>query len=292
MRNTEILGIASGWAAQVRDSEFGPEVLRESNLFKKHPNIVMKEIIFPEKCSASEHIPVGKDTKHILDEFFQRVLLRANEMMSRDVFPIFFGGDHGNAIATWTAVIKKHKAKENFGLIWIDAHMDAHTYKTSPSKAFHGMPVACLLGHGEKEFVNLGGFSPKLKPNDIVLIGIRSYEKEEREFLDKLGVKIFYREDVMSKGFEECFNEALDHISSKSKKFGVSLDLDFFDPEFAPATPSLEPFGADPKTVLPALAKLKKMKNFSAFEIVEFSPRADKGNRTLKLIEDIIESVV
>jgi arginase len=292
MQKVEILGVASGWAAQVRDSEFGPEVLRKCDLFRNHPNVVMKEIVYPEKSSAYTHILIGKETKHILNEFFQRVLIRANELMDRGSFPIFFGGDHGNAIATWTSVIKKHKAKENFGLIWIDAHMDAHTYDTSPSKAFHGMPLACLLGHGEEGFVGLGGFSPKITPSVVVLIGIRSYEKEEREFLENLGVKIFYGDDVKTKGFDACFNEALKHISAEQKKFGVTLDLDFFDPEFAPATPSLEPNGIDPKTVLPSLAKLPDMKNFSAFEIVEFSPSTDKDGITLKLIQDIIAAVI
>ncbi len=177
------------------------------------------------------------------------------------------------------------------GLIWIDAHMDSHTYETSPSKGFHGMPLAALLGQGEPELVNLEGIAPKLNPKHVVLMGIRSFEEGEQKLLEKLNVRIMYMDEIKSRGFDKCFEEALSIVKNGTKNFGVSLDLDFFDPKFAPATPSLEPNGEDPKNVLPSFAKLKLESKFAALEIVEFNPKTDVNGITLNLIQDVMKSI-
>jgi len=290
MKNIEIIGIASGWGAQVRESEFGPAVIQKSGL---HKIIAAKydKIAHPKFSSANTNIEVGMSTKPVLIDVFNKAASYIEECLANGNFPIVIGGDHSNAIATWGSVINHYKAREDFGLIWIDAHMDAHTHQTSPSKAFHGMPIACLLGQGEQEFTNFKGPLPKLNPKHLVLIGIRSYEQDEQDLLDSLGVRVMYMDEVKSRGFDKCFNEAIE-IASAGKKFGVSLDLDFFDPEFAPGTPSLEPDGEDPVNVLSHLAKLKSQEKFCAFELVEFNPEMDKGGITLKLAQDIIRAVV
>jgi arginase len=290
MKNIEIIGIASGWGAQVRESEYGPKVIQESGL---HTTIAAKydKIAQPNFSSANTNIEVGMNTKPVLMEVFEKAATHIDECLRDGNFPIVIGGDHSNAIATWGTLINHYDVREDFGLIWLDAHMDAHTHQTSPSKAFHGMPLACLLGHGEKEFTNFKGPLPKLDPKHLVLIGIRSYEKAERDLLESLGVRVMYMAEVKSRGFEECLKEAVS-IASAGKKFGVSLDLDFFDPEFAPGTPSLEPDGEDPKNVLPHLADLKSHDKFCAFELVEFNPATDQNGITLKLAQDVIKQIV
>ena len=290
MKLIEFIGVASGWGAKVRDSEKGAELLKTTGFYKKHRNMLWERMVYPQFSSAEKSISIGMETKPILHDVFAKISEQVKEIISKDHFPVVIGGDHSNAIGTWSGVVKAHNAAGEFGLIWIDAHMDSHTYATSPSKAFHGMPLAALLGYGEAEFVNLEGISPKLNPKHVVLMGIRSFEEGEQKLLEKLNVRIMYMDEIKSRGFDKCFDEALEIASTGTKKFGVSLDLDFFDPKFAPATPSLEDNGEDPKHVLPSFKKLSVEEKFAGFEIVEFNPKTDKNNITLKLIQDVIDS--
>ncbi len=291
MKIIELLGVASGWGAQVRDSEAGAQILKNSNFHAKYQNFIWDRMVYPMFNSKEKSLPIGMQTKPVLLDVFQKISSSIQELIGKKHFPIVIGGDHSNAIGTWSGVVKALYAKEEFGLIWIDAHMDSHTYETSPSKAFHGMPLAALLGHGEPEFVNLEGIYPKLNPKHVVLMGIRSFEEGEQKLLEKLNVRIMYMDEIKSRGFAECFDEALSIVKNGTKNFGVSLDLDFFDPEFAPATPSLEPNGENPSKVIPSLKKLQNEEKLAAFEIVEFNPKTDANNKTLKLVQDIITSI-
>ncbi|EKD92270.1 MAG: hypothetical protein ACD_29C00093G0001, partial [uncultured bacterium] len=94
-------------------------------------------------------------------------------------FFITLGGDHSCAIGTWSGAATAVQNQGELGLIWIDAHMDAHTVKTSFTQNIHGMPIACLLGHGEKALTRILSSQPKIKPENLVLIGVRSFEPEE-----------------------------------------------------------------------------------------------------------------
>eukprot|EP01037_Dinobryon_pediforme_P018522 gene18522-18804_t len=122
----------------------------------------------------------------------------------------------------------------NFGLLWFDAHMDAHTPETSESQSPHGMPLAVLLGKGIYEWVNLGKVVPKLYPENLALLGIRSYEKGEAQLLERNHVKIFYQSDVEKIGLDVAYQEAHAHVTRTTPYFGVSIDVDVFDPSIAP----------------------------------------------------------
>ncbi len=291
MKAIELIGVASGWGAKVRDSELGAETLRATRFYNKIPSMRWNRMVYPQFRSTEKSLAVGQETKPVLQDVFTQLSRQVEEVILENHFPVVIGGDHSNAIGTWSGVIKSFQAAEQFGLIWIDAHMDSHTYETSPSKAFHGMPLAALLGYGETEFVNLNGFKPKLNPKHVVLMGIRSFEEGEQKLLEKLNVRVMYMDEIKSRGFEECFDEALSIVKNGTKNFGVSLDLDFFDPEFAPATPSLEPNGEDPKNVLSRFAKLKLESKFAALEIVEFNPKTDVNGITLNLIQDVMKNI-
>ena len=71
-----------------------------------------------------------------------------------------------------------------------------------------GMPVAVLLGHGDSRFTSLGEPGPKLKPENLCLIGIRSFEQGEANLLNDLGVKVYMMKEVQERGFATVFKEA------------------------------------------------------------------------------------
>ena len=82
--------------------------------------------------------------------------------------------------------------------------------------------------------------------------------------------------------------EAIKIASTNTNGFGLSIDLDAFDPEEAPGVGSPAPGGLRKADVLPQLHQFKDNPGLKALEITEFNPHLDKDNLTARLIFDII----
>src|SRR5436190_16736593 len=119
--------------------------------------------------------------------------------------PCVLGGDHTCAGGTWTGVARSLRG--DLGLVWVDAHMDAHTPGTSHTGRLHGMPLAWLLGQDDDPLYGLA--TGVIEPQHVALVGVRSFEPEERERLERLGVRIFYMEEVSSRGLDAVLSDAL-----------------------------------------------------------------------------------
>lgn len=290
MNKIAFIGAASGWGAQIRETENGPKTLKESRTLDSLTfPWVWKDTLYPSKTAHESSYLKGLETLPYIQDICERLSKSVEKTMQENLFPVIIGGDHSLAIGTWAGVTHTLKAKENFGLIWLDAHMDAHTMETTPSQAYHGMPLATLLGFGESSLTNLWKASgPILNPAHVCLIGVRSFEEGEAALLNRLGAKIFYMKEVESKGFYNVFQEALDHVKQHTKGFGVSIDLDSFDPNDAPGVGTPEPYGLRSTEVLPALTRLQTDPNFKALEIMEYNPDRDKEEKTLFLIRDLL----
>jgi arginase len=198
------------------------------------------------------------------------------------------GGDHSCAIGTWSGAVSALPDTSELGLIWIDAHMDAHTPETSLTGNIHGMPVASLLGYGHKQLTDLLSKQIKIKPQNICLIGIRSYEADEEKLLNDLGVKIFFNTDVEALGVEEVMRQAIAHISQSATHLGISIDLDGLDPSDAPGVGTPVDKGINGQEFCASLAILNQHKNFIGYEVVEYNPHLDIEDKTASIMNDII----
>lgn len=293
MKNIALIGSASGWGAQIRETEKGPKSLKESAVLSSlNLPLAWKEILYPSKTSQEITLSPGIETFPYIEDMCVRLSQSIEETLQSQQFPVVIGGDHGIAIGTWAGVIHHLEAKEEFGLIWIDAHMDAHTMETTPSKAYHGMPLAVLLGFGDHSLVNLLEAGPVLNPAHVCLIGVRSYEEGEAALLKRLGVRIYYMKDVEERGFKAVFEEALDLVKKGTKGFGLSIDLDGFDPVEAPGVGTPEPNGLKAADVIPALSLAQGDASFKALEIVEYNPDCDRDKKTLFLIRDLLSTLL
>lgn len=291
-----LIGSASGWGAQIRGTEKGPFMVQErmplESLQAQTISSYWTAMIHPTKRASEIHIPPGQQTLPFILPHLEKLASTVEGLIRNQVFPCAIGGDHVMAVGTFSGAIKALGARENFGLIWVDAHMDSHTPETSPSQAYHGMPVASLLGYGEDALRNLYGPGRKIDPRDLVLIGIRSFESEEQRLLESLGVKIYYCTEVLERGCEVVFKEAMAHVTKNTKAFGVSIDLDAFDPVFAPGVGSPEPDGMVPALTLPFLSLIAQHPQFAALEITELNPDLDRDHLTTQLVEDILKEIL
>lgn len=278
----KLIGAATGLGAQDPASGRGADFFYEQ---AREFNELWHTIVRTGQTELNNNIPFA-DKVNYLFPFFNRLTLATKQVLKND-FPLIIGGDHSCAIGTWRALLET--SEKEIGLLWLDAHLDAHTIHTTPSYAIHGMPVACLLGYGDEKFI------PKktLLPENLVIFGARSWESGERELLDFLNVRIYETEEILDRGMQICYHEALDIVSKPDLDFGISLDLDMFDPEVIQGVCSKEINGLMPSAFMSIFQESNVLNkdNFKAMEIVEFAPDRDSNLETFKLIRALTSLV-
>lgn len=280
-----LIGYALGLGGPDRGSADGPLVLEKSpfiaDLKNKKLDIHWQSMIRSSEPSRSDVLKSISEQCHALAE-------SVKTLVQEKKFFIVLGGDHTSAIGTWSGASSVQK---NLGLIWIDAHLDSHTPETTPTGNIHGMPLACLLGHGKLELTTILKSTPKLKPENVCLIGVRSFEAGEQKLLEELNVRIFYMDEVNERGIDFVMQDALSIATLGTEAYGISIDLDSIDPKDAPATDVAVPGGVSAKDLCRVLQKCAADPHFIGAEIVEFDPHRDRDQITEKLIANLILSL-
>ncbi len=286
-RQIEIIGAAIGCGARDPRCEYGPDALREWGLDTRLQAFAQaggnasraswREQIYPHYGSNKT------EPQTIVPEFSLRLMQAVAASRLRGGFPLVVGGDHSCGIGTWSGVHQGIWRDGAMGLIWIDAHMDSHTPDTTPTGALHGMPLATLLGYGDPSLVKLGGIQAKLAARHVCLIGVRSFEPGEAELIKRLGVRVFFADEVQSRGTHAVMAEALAIVQSGTVGFGVSIDLDAVDPEDAPGVGSPESGGLRGDDLVAALAVVAGDARLLGLEIAEYNPFLDVNGATREL---------
>ncbi|MGE3320115.1 MAG: arginase [Candidatus Berkiella sp.] len=295
-KSFDIIGAELGWGAKNHLTQEGSVALKalgiEKTLQQINPQLAWyKSISAAKNCTPGLTLNYTERLQQV-HEFTNRLADEVQQSINDHHCPLIIGGDHSMAVGTWSGAVEALQAHESFGLIWIDAHMDSHTPQTTPSQNIHGMPLAALMGYGESALTHLKGKSPKLNPRHVVLIGVRSFEEGEAALLKNLNVSVYYMDDIKKMGIKTVFEKALLQVTQNTKAFGVSVDIDAFDPSIAPGTGAPVPDGLFAQDVLPAIHRLSHHPKFCALEIAELNPSLDIGNKTLILSQQILEEVV
>ena len=202
--------------------------------------------------------------------------------------PLVLGGDHSVAAGTVAGVAEFYRRKnQSIGLIWIDAHSDINTPATSPSGNVHGMPLAAIMGLGPPELSHIFEFSPKVKPENCVLVGIRDVDAHEKENIRKAGVEVFTMRDIDERGMRTVMEEALRMAGRGTAGYHVSLDMDWIDPEDAPGVGTPVWGGATYREAHLAMEIISDHGRMLSLEIVEVNPVIDEHNQTADLAVEL-----
>jgi arginase len=203
-------------------------------------------------------------------------------------FPLVLGGDHSVAAGTMAGVAEFHRRQnQKVGIIWIDAHADINTPETSPSGNVHGMPLAAILGLGPPELSNIFNFSPKVQPENCVLVGVRDIDAQERENIHEAGLEVYTMRDIDERGMRQVIEEALRVAGRGTAGYHVSLDMDWIDPEDAPGVGTPVRGGASYREGHLAMEIIADHGRMTSFEIVEVNPVIDEHNRTADLAVEL-----
>ncbi|MHC5065362.1 MAG: arginase [Planctomycetota bacterium] len=294
-KHVRVIGVPMDLGAGRRGVDMGPSGIRIAGLDSRLSAlgyIVADEgdldVPAPEVCA-----PEPKDAKYLTEirQVCEVLCERVGNVIAENEIPVVLGGDHSLAIGSVSGVAKHYKSKnEKIGLIWVDAHADINTPETSLSGNIHGMPLAALLGMGESSLVNLGGFAPKVLPENTCLIGIRNLDHKEKEIVIESGVNAFTMRDIDQRGMASVMEEAIERASAGTVGFHLSFDLDGVDPREAPGVGTAVRGGINWRESHLLAELVADSGQMLGLEITELNPILDHGNKTGELAVEMVLS--
>ncbi|SDO32431.1 arginase [Alkalicoccus daliensis] len=276
-----------------RGVDMGPSVIRYAGVVERLENL-------GHEVEDRGDIQIGRPSKYDIknEENLKDldVVVNANEMLADEVidvisegsFPLILGGDHSIALGSLAGVAKD---KENLGVIWYDAHGDLNTGETSPSGNIHGMPLSASMGIGHEALKNIGGYSPKVKPENVVIIGARSLDEGERKLIKEKGIRVYTMHEVDRLGMSRVMEEAVEHVSNGTDGVHLSLDLDALDPNDAPGVGTPVMGGPSYRETHLAMEILAESNIITSAEFVEVNPILDNKNQTAEAAVALIGSL-
>lgn len=153
------------------------------------------------------------------------------------------------------------------------------------------MPVAVLTGNGLPKLVNLGRKGTKLQISDIVIIGVRDLDIEERLLLKESGITVFTMRDIDDQGISSITRQALERLSALPQVH-VSLDMDSLDPDEAPGVGTPVPGGLTYREAHLLMEILADDGRVRSVDVVEINPILDRKNHTAELAVELITSLL
>jgi arginase len=198
-----------------------------------------------------------------------------NKHKSYNNLVITLGGDHSIGKSTVSSSITKYN--NDLMVIWIDAHADINTKKTSTTGNTHGMPLSAIFNLEENEVCNkVLNFNPK----NLVYYGIRDLDNPEKDIIKKLKINYF-----------DKLNNLFDYIKINNKKnIHISFDVDSLDPIYLDSTGTIAPNGITPDDYINLYNYVKP--KLVGLDIVEFNPELGNLNKSIETMDYIIKNTI
>jgi len=230
-----LIGVPMDLGADRRGVDMGPSAIRYANLAEKlrslgHEVSDLGQIHVPD---PDLHAPGDPRLKY-LDQIVACSNALADTVagsLKQGAVPIVLGGDHSIALGSISGAAN---ARGPLGVIWFDAHGDFNSTDTSPSGNIHGMILAALAGFGDPQLVNVAGTGPHIRPEHIVIVGVRDLDEGERELMHRAGVHVRTMSDIDRRGIADVTAEAIRLATDGTRGLHVSFDMDVVDPTEAP----------------------------------------------------------
>jgi arginase len=293
-KDISIIGVPMDLGQMRRGVDMGPSAIRYAGIVERLERLNYHiddlgdiNIGRPEQINSNSEEKL-KNLKAVV-EASEQLSSTVADVISSNRFPLVFGGDHSIAIGTLAGVAQKY---ENLGVIWYDAHGDLNTADTSPSGNIHGMPLAASLGIGHEKLVNIAGYAPKIKPENIVIIGARSLDEGERKLIKEKGIKVYTMHEIDRLGMTKVMEEAVDYLKERNTDgVHLSLDLDGLDPHDAPGVGTPVLGGISYRESHLAMEMLAESNIITSAEFVEVNPILDEKNTTASVAVALMGSL-
>jgi arginase len=296
MANTRIalIGAPTDVGAGARGASMGPEALRVAGLKAALENHGLTVIDKGNLTGpANPWLPPVDGYRHLQEvaawnHSVHDAMLAA---LQAGHLPILLGGDHCLGIGSISAVARHCRdTGKKLRVLWLDAHADFNTSVLTPSGNIHGMPVACLCGHGPQALIEIGGTVPAIHPKVVRQIGIRSVDAGEKRFVHQVGLEVFDMRYIDEMGMRHTMELALATLDDNTH-LHVSFDVDFLDPDIAPGVGTTVPGGPTYREAQLCMEMIADTGRLASLDVMELNPALDVRNQTAALAVDLIESL-
>lgn len=288
-----LIGVPIDLGAARRGVDMGPSAMRLSSLVRQLERLGLTvqdagNVPVPDRASLppSPEAPLEAITAVCID-----LAERTAAARRAGITPLVLGGDHslaaGSVAGTATAL---HEQGARLGLIWLDAHADLNTPETSLSGNVHGMPVAHLLGLGDRRLATISAATPAVLPQHLVYVGLRDLDEAEKAAIRTLGIRAFTMRDIDERGLRAVMDDAVTIATTGTGGIHVSCDADWVDPREAPGVGTPVRGGATLREAHLAMEIIHDTGVMLAMDLVEINPILDERNATAELAADLIAS--
>ena len=289
-----LIGAPTDIGAGARGASMGPEALRVANLqaaLESHGLQVhdLGNLSGP----ANPWLPPVDGYRHLAEvtAWNETVHAAMYTELQRGRLPVLLGGDHCLGIGSISAVARHCRAQgKTLRVLWLDAHADFNTSLLTPSGNIHGMPVACLCGHGPQELVGIGAQVPAIDPRWLRQVGIRSVDAGEKRLVHAVGLEVFDMRYIDEMGMRHTMSQALAGIDSNTH-LHVSFDVDFLDPALAPGVATTIAGGPTYREAQLCMEMIADTGRLASLDVMELNPALDVRNQTALVAVDLIESL-
>lgn len=289
-----IVGVPMDLGGGRRGVDMGPSAIRIAGVAEKLQGLghtVIDEGDIPVK--NPELLKIRNEKLKYLPEIVRACTLlsvKVEKIVSTGGFPLVLGGDHSLAVGTVAGVAAHvRNLSKTLGVLWIDAHGDLNTDRTTPSGNIHGMPLAASIGLGAIELKSVGGDFRKVDPRNVVLIATRELDEGERKHIRQHGVNIFTMEEIDKHGMSIIVAKAIRKLRGVDH-LHVSLDLDAVDPTVAPGVGTPVKGGLNYREAHLIMEELNEYGKMASLEVVEVNPILDNRNQSAEFAVELIQS--
>ena len=293
-KQVSLIGAPTDIGAGSRGASMGPEALRVAQIVPVLQSHGIEVLDHGNLAGpANPWLPPVGGYRHLAEVVaWNRAVHEAvHAELKAARMPILLGGDHCLAIGSISAVARHcREAGKKLRVLWLDAHADFNTSELTPSGNIHGMPVACLCGHGPKELVEIGGTVPALNPKAVRQIGIRSVDPGEKRFVHQVGLEVFDMRYIDEMGMRHTMELALATLDANTH-LHVSFDVVFLDAEIAPGVGTTVPGGPTYREAQLCMEMIADTGRLASLDVMELNPALDVRNKTATLAVDLIESL-
>ena len=294
MTELTLIGAPTDVGASVLGASMGPDALRIAGIARalQGLGLAVQDLGNLSGPGNPQAAPQG-GFRHLVEvtRWNEAVFAATLSALQAGRLPLLMGGDHCLAIGSISAVARHCSARgRRLKVLWFDAHADANTPASSPSGNLHGMPVACLLGHGPAQLTQLAGAAAALQAQQITLVGVRSVDATEKSFVNTLGIEVYDMRSIDELGMRAVMQAALADVDENTH-LHLSFDMDGLDPTIAPGVGTPVRGGPTYRETQLFMEMLADSDALGSVDIMELNPALDLRNQTAELAVDLLESL-
>lgn len=292
--SVSLIGAPTDVGAGARGASMGPEALRVAKLQATLEGQGLEVIDRGNLVGPNNPwLPPRQGYRHLSEVVAWNHVVHdaVHAELKQGRLPILLGGDHCLAIGSISAVARHCREKgRKLRVLWLDAHADFNTSLITPSGNIHGMPMACLCGHGPKELVEIGGHVPAIQGKWVRQIGIRSVDAGEKTFVHEMDLEVFDMRYIDEMGMRHTMELALATLDVNTH-LHVSFDVDFLDPDVAPGVGTTVRGGPTYREAQLCMEMIADTRRLASLDVMELNPAMDVRNATAQVAVDLIESL-